>query len=96
MISDTYVHSGNLRALVLVKTGFESSLEMNWDAFPGKTQFYPLLLESPPHGFNFLLLVKLPQLSDSYMLWDSCGVFLDAFLTSTFPGYQLRTGGVSG
>lgn len=52
-------------------------------------------LHSLPHGFLFLLLVNLPQLSDSYMLWDSCEVFLDAFLTSTFPGYHLRTGGVS-
>lgn len=52
-------------------------------------------LHSPPHGFNFLLLVRLPQLSDSYMLWDSCGVFHHAFLTSAFPGYQLRTGVVS-
>lgn len=46
MIKDTYVHSGNLRVLVLVKAGFESSLEMNWDSFPGKTQFYPLLPKS--------------------------------------------------
>lgn len=53
-------------------------------------------LHIPPREFNFLLLVKLPQLGDSYMLWDSCGVSHVAFLTSAFPGYQLRTGGVSG
>lgn len=27
------MHSGNLRELVLVEAGFESSLEMNWQAF---------------------------------------------------------------
>lgn len=37
------MHSGNLGVLVLVKAAFESSLEMNWDSFPGKTQFYTLL-----------------------------------------------------
>lgn len=53
-------------------------------------------LHIPPCGFNFLLLVKFPHLGDSYMLWDSCGVFHVPFLTSTFPGSQLRTGGMSG
>lgn len=33
MIKDTYVPRGNFRPLVLVKAGFESSLEINWDAF---------------------------------------------------------------
>lgn len=53
-------------------------------------------LLGPAHGFNFLLLVKSPQTHDSYMLWDSWGGFCGPLLTAAFPGYQLRTGGVSG
>ena len=54
-------------------------------------------LHSLAHGFNFLLLVKLPQINESYMLWDFHGFFCGGpLLTSTFPGYQFRTEGLGG